>query len=79
MTSSRRVRLFMEGHKLTVPFPIDTFFSSLAEDQEDNAICIVLAGTGSDGTLGLKLIKENGGLTLAQAGFRPHCDERHAV
>jgi two-component system, chemotaxis family, CheB/CheR fusion protein len=49
--------------------PIDTFFSSLAEDQEDNAICIVLAGTGSDGTLGLKLIKENGGLTLAQAEF----------
>src|SRR6516165_7186842 len=49
--------------------PIDTFFSSLAEDQEDNAICIVLAGTGSDGTVGLKLVKENGGLTLAQAGF----------
>ena len=49
--------------------PIDTFFSSLAEDQGDNAICIVLAGTGSDGTLGLKVIKENGGLTLAQAEF----------
>ena len=49
--------------------PIDTFFFSLAEDQGENAICIVLAGTGSDGALGLKLIKENGGLTLAQAGF----------
>jgi two-component system CheB/CheR fusion protein len=49
--------------------PIDTFFSALAEDQRDNAICIVLAGTGSDGTLGLKVIKENGGLTLAQAEF----------
>jgi two-component system CheB/CheR fusion protein len=49
--------------------PIDTFFSSLAEDQGDNAICIVLAGTGSDGTIGLKMIKENGGLTLAQAEF----------
>jgi two-component system, chemotaxis family, CheB/CheR fusion protein len=49
--------------------PIDTFFSSLAEDQGDNAVCIVLAGTGSDGTLGLKTIKENGGLTLAQAEF----------
>lgn len=49
--------------------PIDTFFSSLAEDQRDNAVCIVLAGTGSDGTLGLKTIKENGGMTLAQAGF----------
>jgi two-component system, chemotaxis family, CheB/CheR fusion protein len=41
----------------------------LAEDQGDNAVCIVLAGTGSDGTLGLKTIKENGGLTLAQAEF----------
>jgi len=49
--------------------PIDTFFCSLAEDQGDNAICIVLAGTGSDGTIGLKMIKENGGLTLAQAEF----------
>ena len=47
--------------------PIDTFFSSLAEDQGDNAVCIVLAGTGSDGSLGLKAIKEHGGLTLAQA------------
>jgi two-component system, chemotaxis family, CheB/CheR fusion protein len=49
--------------------PIDTFFSSLAEDQGENAVCVVLAGTGSDGALGLKQIKENGGLTLAQAEF----------
>jgi two-component system CheB/CheR fusion protein len=49
--------------------PIDTFFSSLAEDQGENAVCIVLSGTGSDGTLGLKAIKEHGGLALAQAGF----------
>jgi two-component system, chemotaxis family, CheB/CheR fusion protein len=47
--------------------PIDTFFSSLAEDQGENAVCIVLSGTGSDGTLGLKAIKEHGGLVLAQA------------
>jgi two-component system CheB/CheR fusion protein len=49
--------------------PIDTFFSSLAEDQGENAVCIVLSGTGSDGTLGLKAIKEHGGLALAQADF----------
>jgi two-component system, chemotaxis family, CheB/CheR fusion protein len=49
--------------------PIDTFFSSLAEDQGENAVCIVLAGIGSDGTLGLKAIKEHGGLALAQADF----------
>ena len=49
--------------------PIDTFFFSLAEDQGENAICIVLSGTGTDGSLGLKAIKENGGLTIAQAEF----------
>ncbi|MHB8816445.1 MAG: chemotaxis protein CheB, partial [Steroidobacteraceae bacterium] len=49
--------------------PIDTFFSSLAADQGENAVCIVLSGTGSDGTLGLKAIKEHGGFALAQAEF----------
>ena len=49
--------------------PIDTFFSSLAEEQGENAVCIVLSGTGTDGTLGLKTIKEHGGLTLAQAEY----------
>jgi two-component system, chemotaxis family, CheB/CheR fusion protein len=48
--------------------PIDSFFDSLAEDQGENAVCIILSGTGSDGALGLKAIKESGGLTLAQAG-----------
>ncbi len=48
--------------------PIDTFFDLLAEDQSENAVCIILSGTGSDGALGLKAIKESGGLTLAQAG-----------
>jgi two-component system CheB/CheR fusion protein len=47
--------------------PIDTFFSALAEDQNVYAIGIVLSGGGSDGTLGIKAIKEHGGLTLAQA------------
>ena len=52
--------------------PIDTFFVSLAEDQHENAVCIILSGTGSDGTLGAAAIKENGGLTLAQAEFDHH-------
>jgi two-component system CheB/CheR fusion protein len=52
--------------------PIDTFFQSLAEDQGESAIGIILAGTGSDGTLGLTAIKEKGGLTLAQAEFDHH-------
>ncbi|MGH7046444.1 MAG: chemotaxis protein CheB [Stellaceae bacterium] len=46
--------------------PIDIFFASLADDQAERAIGIVLSGGGSDGTLGLKAIKENGGLTVAQ-------------
>lgn len=48
--------------------PIDTFFISLAEDQGGFAACAILSGTGSDGTLGLRAIKEHGGLTLAQEG-----------
>ena len=51
--------------------PIDTFFASLAEDQGDCAVCIVLSGTGSDGTIGLRAIKEHGGLTMAQGEFGP--------
>lgn len=45
---------------------IDSFFKSLAIDQKSNAIGIVLSGTGSDGTLGLKHIKAEGGLTIVQ-------------
>lgn len=46
--------------------PIDAFFGSLAEDQGENAVGVVLSGAGSDGTAGLRAIKANGGLTLAQ-------------
>lgn len=47
--------------------PIDFFFRSLARDQRERAICIVLSGTGSDGTLGVRAVKGEGGLVLAQA------------
>jgi two-component system CheB/CheR fusion protein len=46
--------------------PIDFFFRSLAQDQQERAICIVLSGTGSDGTLGVRAIKGEGGLVIAQ-------------
>ena len=49
-----------------VHLPIDYFFRSLAEDQKHQAIGIVLSGTGSDGTLGLKAIKGESGMTMAQ-------------
>jgi two-component system, chemotaxis family, CheB/CheR fusion protein len=48
--------------------PIDRCFTSLAEDQRQQAVAIVLAGAGSDGSLGLAAIKQHGGLTMAQAG-----------
>ena len=46
--------------------PISMLFSSLAEGLEEDAVGVVLSGTGSDGALGLKAIKEKGGLTLVQ-------------
>ena len=49
--------------------PIDTFFASLAQDCGDKAVGVVLSGVGSDGALGVRMIKERGGLTLAQAEF----------
>ncbi len=46
--------------------PIDTFFHSLALDQEEYAIGIILSGTGSDGTRGIRSIKEKDGMILVQ-------------
>ncbi len=46
--------------------PIDLFFESLAHDQGDCAIGIILSGTASDGTLGMSTIKAEGGITFAQ-------------
>jgi len=46
--------------------PIDFFFRSLAQDQHERAICIVLSGTGSDGTQGLRAVKAEGGMVMAQ-------------
>jgi two-component system, chemotaxis family, CheB/CheR fusion protein len=46
--------------------PIDFFFRSLAQDQRERAIGIVLSGTGSDGTLGIRSIKGEGGMVMAQ-------------
>jgi Methylase of chemotaxis methyl-accepting proteins len=46
--------------------PIDFFFRQLAEDQGENAVGIILSGMGTDGTLGLKAIKEKLGMTMVQ-------------
>ena len=50
------------GHRL----PVDFFFRSLAQDQHERAICIVLSGSGSDGTLGVRAVKSEGGMVMAQ-------------
>ncbi|MCX7149919.1 MAG: PAS domain-containing protein [Rhodocyclales bacterium] len=46
--------------------PIDFFFRALAEDRREHAVGVILSGMGSDGTLGLRAIKEKGGLVLVQ-------------
>jgi len=46
--------------------PIDFFFRSLAQDQHEHSIGVILSGMGSDGTLGLRAIKEKAGVVLVQ-------------
>ena len=46
--------------------PIDNFFRSLAEEKKEHCACIILSGMGSDGTIGMRAIKEAGGLTIVQ-------------
>jgi two-component system CheB/CheR fusion protein len=53
-----------EDRKLS--FPISSFFNSLAENVQENSCAIILSGTGSDGSEGIKFIKEKGGLVLVQ-------------
>jgi two-component system CheB/CheR fusion protein len=50
------------GHRMTIDF----FFSSLAQDQRERSIGIILTGTGSDGTQGIRAIKSEGGMVMVQ-------------
>ncbi len=61
-------KLHLQPRQLTrgTHLPIDEFFQSLAKERGDNAIAIVLSGSGSDGTIGIAAIKANGGITFAQ-------------
>lgn len=60
------LHLFKPAAPRGLRLPIDFFFRSLAEDQQERSIGIVLSGMGSDGTMGLRAIKEKAGLGLAQ-------------
>ncbi|HEY8920785.1 MAG TPA: chemotaxis protein CheB, partial [Chitinophaga sp.] len=46
--------------------PVDIFFRTLAESHGPRAVCVVLSGTGANGSMGLKRVKENGGATFVQ-------------
>ena len=60
-------KLFLSPQAEGLNLPIDIFFESLAEDRGDRAIGVVLSGTGSDGTRGIRTIKEAGGVAMAQS------------
>src|SRR5271165_2112451 len=67
--------LSVEGHSLRVTsprarrgarLPFDFLLHSLAAEFGARAVCVILSGTGADGSLGLKAIKDNGGLVIVQ-------------
>jgi two-component system CheB/CheR fusion protein len=60
------LHLFEPIEKRGLRLPIDIFFRSLADDQQEKSIGIILSGMGSDGSLGLKAIKEKNGTVLVQ-------------
>ena len=60
------IKLISRSKDKTTNLSIDVLFSSLAETHKENVIGVVLSGSASDGTRGLKEIKEAGGITFAQ-------------
>jgi PAS domain S-box-containing protein len=60
------LKLLPRQQNRPAPRSIDFFFESLAKDQGDRAIGVILSGNATDGTLGLEAIKEAGGFTFAQ-------------
>ena len=50
----------------SINHPIDIFLNSLAEERKERSLAVILSGTGSDGTNGIKAIKEHGGFVLVQ-------------
>jgi len=61
--------------------PIDAFFNSLADDLQDMAVGVILSGMGSDGSLGLRAIKEKNGIVMVQEPASAKFDSmpRHAI
>jgi two-component system CheB/CheR fusion protein len=61
------LHLFDPVEKRGLRLPVDIFFRSLADDRQEKSIGIILSGMGSDGSLGLKAIKEKNGIVLVQS------------
>lgn len=60
------LQLLEPGRPRGLRMPIDFFFRQLADDQRERAICVILSGMGTDGTLGLKAVKERFGMAMVQ-------------
>jgi two-component system CheB/CheR fusion protein len=60
------LHLFVPAAPRGLRLPIDFFLRSLAEDRQEHSIGVILSGMGSDGTMGLRAIKEKAGLVLVQ-------------
>ena len=63
---NRSLHLLEPIKSSAVNMPIDFFFRSLAQDQRDKVIGMILSGTASDGTMGIKAIKGEGGMVMVQ-------------
>jgi two-component system CheB/CheR fusion protein len=61
-----KLLLSESDHNRGINLPIDVFMRSLADDQVEKAIGIILSGTGSDGVRGIRAIKEGGGIVFVQ-------------
>ncbi len=61
-----KLLLSEQDHSKGINLPIDVFLRSLAEDQNEKAVAVILSGTGSDGTRGVRAIKEYGGMVMVQ-------------
>lgn len=63
---NRQIILKDQAGNKGLNLPVDIFLQSLAEEMAENAIGVILSGTGSDGTLGVRAIKEAGGMVIVQ-------------
>src|SRR5579859_3361497 len=64
--SGGRINLSPPKARRGARFPFDHLLMSLAEECGENAFCVILSGTGTDGNLGLGAVRKNGGLVIAQ-------------